>query len=68
MKKKLLTLALLFSLTILTFAQDTTGTGDKQGGTNTGWSFSKIDITSVLISLVVGGGIGYFLGSKKNSN
>lgn len=64
MKRKLLTLALLFSFTILTFAQDS----NVQGGTNTSPKGFKIDITSVLIGLVVGGGLGYFLGSKKISN
>lgn len=64
MKKKLLIPALLFSFTILTFAQNT----EVQGGTNTSPQGFEIDITSVLIGLVVGGGLGYFLGSKKNSN
>ena len=68
MKKKLLTLALLFSLSNLIFAQVQTSNTDGQGVINTGWSFSKIDITSVLIGLVIGGGIGYFLGSKKSAN
>jgi hypothetical protein len=63
MKKTLLTFALLFSFASLMFAQS----DDAQGGTNTGWTFSKIDITSVLIGLVVGGCIGYFLGSKKSA-
>jgi hypothetical protein len=64
MKKTLLTLALLFSFASLILAQD----DNAQHSTNTGSGGFHLDITSVLIGLVVGGGIGYFLGSKKSAN
>jgi uncharacterized integral membrane protein len=64
MKKNLLTLALLLFVTSIIFAQS----NEAQVATNTGSSGFHLDITSILIGLVVGGGIGYFLGSKKSTN
>lgn len=64
MKKTLLTFALLFSITSLILAQD----DNAQHSTNTGSGGFHLDITSIIIGLVVGAGIGYFLGSKKSGN
>ena len=65
MKKNLLTLALLFAFSNLIFAQ----TDDKQQSViNTTGNGFNLDITSLLIGLVVGGAIGYFVGARKPSN
>ncbi len=65
MKKNLLTLALLFFFSTLIFAQ----TDDKQQSViNTTGNGFNLDITSILIGLVVGGAIGYFVGARKPSN
>jgi F0F1-type ATP synthase assembly protein I len=62
MKRKLLTLALLFSTNLLVLAQD----DNAQSQTNaTGGGF-HVDITSLIIGVVVGAAIGYFAGSKKS--
>jgi F0F1-type ATP synthase assembly protein I len=62
MKKKLLTLALLFSTNCLIFAQD----DNAQAQTNTTGGGFHLDITSLIIGVVVGAAIGYFAGSKKS--
>ena len=63
MKKNLLTLALLFFANCVVFAQN-----DGQGQTNSTGNGFHLDITSLLIGLVVGGAIGYFIGARKPSN
>ena len=59
MKKNLLTLALLFAFSFVTFAQ---------GQTNAFGNGFHFDITTLLIGLVIGGVIGYMVGSRKSSN
>jgi hypothetical protein len=63
MKKNLLTLALLIFTNCIVFAQN-----DGQGQTNASGNGFHLDITSLLIGLVVGGAIGYFVGARKPSN
>lgn len=65
MKKNLLTLALLFFFSNIIFAQTDPVQQVATNATGSGLSF---DITSLLIGLVVGGVIGYFVGSRKPSN
>lgn len=65
MKKNLLTLVLLFSCINILFAQGGEG---QQSVINTTGNGLPFDITSILIGLVVGGAIGYFVGSKKPAN
>ena len=64
MKKNLLTLALLFIFCSIIFAQK----GVQQGVINTNENDFPFDITSIIIGLVVGGVIGYFVGTRKPSN
>jgi hypothetical protein len=64
MKKKLLTLTFLFSFSNLIIAQD----ANQQAVINTGGDGFHLDITSLLIGVVVGGVIGYFVGSRRSSN
>lgn len=64
MKKKLLILALSLFVNFVIFAQN----NEAQGQTNAQEKGFHFDITTLLIGLVVGGGIGYFLGSKKSAN
>lgn len=59
MKKNLLTLALLFTSNFVIFAQ---------GQTNAFGNGFHFDITTLLIGLVIGGVIGYLVGSRKSSN
>lgn len=66
MKKNLLTLALLFSFSNLIFAQ--AATTEQQSVINTTGNGFNFDITSILIGVVVGGVIGYFVGARKPSN
>ncbi len=66
MKKNLLILALLFSFSNLIFAQATSA--EQQSVINTTGNGFNLDITSLLIGVVVGGVIGYFVGSRKTSN
>lgn len=65
MKKSLLTLVLLFSCINIIFAQGGEG---QQSVINTSGNSFPFDITSILIGLVIGGVIGYFVGTKKLAN
>ena len=65
MKKNLLTLLLLFTVSINIIAQVDNA---QQGVINTEKNGLAFDITSLLIGLVVGGAIGYFVGLRKPSN